>query len=139
MGARSGSGYGYLSVGGRDTRAHIYAYSIVIGPVECGMFVCHRCDNKLCVRPSHLYEGTPRQNTRDAFERGLMDMQALIIGREMLRGERHHQAILTKQDVMAIRTAHLEGFTTGVDLAQAYGVSQTTISRIVKRKTWTHI
>ena len=40
--------------------------------IKSGMFICHHCDNKLCVNPNHLYCGTHADNMRDAMQRGLM-------------------------------------------------------------------
>lgn len=35
-------------------------------PIESGKIACHRCDNKLCIEPEHIYEGTYRSNALDA-------------------------------------------------------------------------
>lgn len=69
-GGVASTGYGRIRVGGRSHDVHRLALRIALGrPIRPGMFACHRCDNKLCARPRHLYEGTPGENVRDVWER----------------------------------------------------------------------
>jgi hypothetical protein len=51
--------------------AHRIAWILSHGPIPDGMYICHHCDTKACVRPSHLFVGTAADNTHDAMEKGL--------------------------------------------------------------------
>lgn len=59
-----------------------------------------------------------------------------IKAREHLRGGRNPNAALSKEDVLAIRHKYSQGITQGA-LCRVYGVSISTIARIVNYQTWT--
>ena len=69
----SSSGYGQLSINKKMWNAHRYSYYIHNGFIELekGKHICHRCDNKECSNPEHLYIGTPKDNAKDVWDRGL--------------------------------------------------------------------
>lgn len=64
-------GYGRIWRGKRRYAAHRVAYELAHGEIPGGLLVCHHCDNKPCVRPSHLFAGTHKGNMQDWTKKGL--------------------------------------------------------------------
>lgn len=106
--------------------AHRIAYELHTGIDPKEMFVCHTCDNPPCCNPSHLFLGTAQNNSDDMKAK---DRQ------NKARGEKAGRALLTENDVIAIRNS-LE---THVTLAAQYGVSQSTIAHARTAKNWKHL
>jgi hypothetical protein len=63
-------GYGRTAVKARKVYVHRLAWELANGPIPDGLLVCHRCDNPTCINVAHLFLGTPRDNTRDAMQKG---------------------------------------------------------------------
>lgn len=117
------SGYGAAYRGGRPMRAHRFSWAIHHGdPGE--LMVCHRCDNRRCVNPGHLFLGTRRDNIADMVAKGRQN-----------QGSRNGLAVLTEVAVKDIRAS---GDSYKV-LAAKHGVSVSTIEAVRSRRTWRHV
>lgn len=65
QGAVNDGGYGTLGVGGRSRRAHRLAWSLRHGPIPPRMDICHRCDERRCINPDHLFAESHAANMAD--------------------------------------------------------------------------
>lgn len=65
MGGTAKNGYGKSSVRGKAMYAHRFAYELAYGAIPAGMFIDHRCHNKICVEPKHLRAITTKQNNEN--------------------------------------------------------------------------
>lgn len=69
-GYRDPLGYGRMSIATKSGYAHHAAWICANGAITKGMHVLHKCDNRKCVNPKHLYLGTHQDNMRDREMRG---------------------------------------------------------------------
>lgn len=112
-------GYGKTTNSKATIRAHRLSWLLEHGPIPDGSYVLHRCDNRLCVRPGHLYLGTHADNMRDMRTRG----RAARLGRRKVSAEQ----------ALEIRMRGAEG---AASLAREFGLSRVNTQKIIKGKTW---
>jgi hypothetical protein len=128
MGRPSGqAGYGELRINGKRLYAHRVAYALTFPDWDGKGYICHRCDNPICVNPAHLFAGTAADNNRDMRLKGR--------ARGAPRGELHRSAKLTAAQVTEIRKSP-PGC---VRLARQYGVTRAHIIAIRSGAKWAHL
>lgn len=108
----------------RSQAAYRVAWEFAHGAIPDGLFICHKCDNPSCVRPDHLFLGTPLDNMRDKIQKG-----------RDTRGEAVNTAKLTAEQVIQIRARRAAGAST-IELAAAFGISRLHVYKIVNRQSW---
>jgi hypothetical protein len=109
-------GYGIFSGIKKQYRAHRYSAELAGYDIK-GKVVCHSCDNRRCVNPSHLFVGTQQDNLKD-----MVAKQRHYHGRPRKKGIYK----LTPDNIEEIKTSTLSA----VDLAKKFGVHKTSIYRI---------
>lgn len=121
-----GRGYGSVSMGQRRYVASRLSWEYTYGPIPKGMWVLHKCDNRACVNPEHLFIGDNAANMADK-----------VAKLRQVWGERTYSSKLTAAQVHEIRA--LEGTASAGDLADKYGVNNGSIHAIWSRKRWKHL
>jgi len=125
----AGNGYGQIKIPGerRQIYAHRLSYLIHYGELSDSVLVCHVCDNPSCVRPSHLFVGSPKDNLTDMKEKG-----------RHLFGVKNAKAKLTDDLVRHVFKLSSLGLSQG-KIAKTFGVAQGTIFKILHGQRWEHI
>lgn len=105
------SGYGWMTVNGKNTLAHRHYYARFKGEIPDGMQLDHLCRNRGCVNPAHLEPVTHAEN-----------------------GRRGANTKLTAADASAIR--ELAATKTHRELAAMFGISHQTVGHILTNRIW---
>lgn len=126
--SRFADGYGQFKLNKKNWRAHRLAYTLAHGEIPADMCVCHRCDNRKCVNPDHLFLGTVQDNVAD------MDSKNRRGATTKNNGSGCGMAKLTESDVALIRASYPK--VNGVQLARRFNVSNSTIYRILRNQRW---
>lgn len=131
---RTTKGYGCMKFRGKAEVSSRISYTLHKGEIPAGLFVCHKCDNRLCVNPAHLFLGTNADNTADKVAKRRQSRG--VIHSVATRGEKNGAAKLTEIDVSVIRSIKGE---TQTAIAKRYGVYPSVICNIVRGKSWSHV
>ena len=118
---RNDKGYGMFSHNRRPAKAHRIAWIIYKGDIPEGLCVCHRCDNRGCVNPAHLFLGTQKDNMHDCINKGRKVIQY---------GDEASGAKLSGQEIEQIKALKKKGLRSPM-IAQTFGITRQHVNRVV--------
>jgi len=109
-------GYGQFSIAScKMEYAHRFAFQTTYPDIDIGGYqVCHKCDNELCCRPSHLFRGTNLDNSLDKCKKERQWKKLTILQRK------------------EIKRLYKLGNLTQREIGRKYKVTDVTISAIVR-------
>lgn len=154
IGKINNAGYGEFVEGINGKKiihlSHRKSYEIFKGEIPKGLCVCHSCDNKKCCNPEHLWVGTQKENIQDAKRKGRLPDQK---GRKHTeetkkkfkfrkgpdkKGEKHHMAKLTENDVREIKKL-LETKIKRNEILKMFKITRPYLYAIKSKKAWPHL
>ena len=121
-------GYGkvFLPNSGRFLEgAHRVAWTLTSGPIPNGLWVLHKCDNRACCRPDHLFLGTSADNIADMIAKGRSRLDSFNNLPRPSRKFTNEQASVIRQRVASGEAMRA--------LARELGVDRSTIRSLVRR------
>lgn len=106
-----------------NTLAHRMTYELTYGAEPIGL-CCHKCNNRKCCNPKHLYDGTYSQNTQQA-----------VAETQMNQGQKQGSSVLTNDSVREMKLLLKYGHTRK-EMMERYSVKYWTVRAIDDGMTW---
>ena len=135
--------YGVFYYNKKNMGTHQVSWIMKNGPIPKGLWVCHACDNRLCVNPNHLWLGTPLQNARDMVSKSRQAFgdrnTARCNPQKQVRGETHPNSLLTVEQVLEIRQLCSLRSISQAEIGERFGVAGETVCAIHNRRIWKHV
>lgn len=141
-------GYGSIKIDTHHVKTHRLSWLIHFGQIPAGLFVCHHCDNKRCVRPDHLFLGTAADNGADMRRKGRAPTGTLngayTKPEQRRQGESHGNAKLNDDAIRLIRREYVpvgpgKRNPTSQVLANMFGIGHDYVRQIALRRSWKHV
>ena len=124
--SKTRNGYGHVRVGKKLKSSHRISYEVFLGEIGSNLNVLHKCDNRGCCNPDHLFLGTHSDNMRDKVSKNRQYKPT---------GINHPKSKLDESDVRAI----LQDTRSMNDIGASYNIHPTVVGKIKSGKLWKHL
>jgi hypothetical protein len=124
------NGYGDMSIDNKHYLAHRLSYKLFNGHIPDGLCVLHKCDNRKCVNPDHLFLGTAHDNMQDCLKKHRNNP---------VQGINMFNSKLDDDAVRVIRKEYTKDGKTAKRLAELFGVSTGIIYNVITNRIWKHV
>ena len=115
------NGYGAIKHKGKIFGAHRLSYELKKGLIPDGVLVCHKCDNRKCVNPEHLFLGTYKDNMQDCKNKGRL---VVPVGCNFKKGDYPSNAKHSLKDAIEFKNKILNrGDKTLISIAKELNIS----------------
>ncbi len=129
-GDKNQDGYGRIQINFKKYFIHRIVYELIYGSIPKNLCVLHRCDNRLCFNPQHLYLGTRNDNMKDMVQKNRSYHPI---------GEKNSNHKLTIEEVKEIRLLYSSKQYTQKTLSEKFNITRQHLSKIIKNKIWVDI
>lgn len=123
------SGYCHMNYDGKSMSINRISWELNFGEIPNGLFVLHKCDNRRCSNPDHLFLGSSKDNHKDMMNKGRQNIPF---------GENHKNSKLTSDNVKKIKELLQLGVTMS-RISKDFKISMGSINAIKHRRTWKHV
>jgi hypothetical protein len=120
-------GYGIIKINCKNYRTHRLAYELTYGPILNNLHVLHKCDNKKCCNPNHLFLGTHKDNMKDRDLKGRNGD---------IKGMKNPNHKLTIEQIYEIKRLYNSKKYTQRELGKLFGTHYNNIWKIINNKSW---
>ena len=120
-------GYGQLWFGNTFISSHRVSWMIHFGDIPEKLCVLHKCDNRKCANPNHLFLGTYQDNSDDMKSKGRSLNQ---------HGDNNHAAKITSEDVLRMREMWKSGKCRQKEIMKIFNISRVELWRIISYRNW---
>ena len=142
-------GYGKITINRKTKPTHKVSFEFFKKEFDKELLVCHKCDNRKCINPDHLWQGTQKENIEDCIRKNRKNTKSGWKHSEetkekfknrkrntvYVKGIQHGGCKLKEKDVMEIRQLSASGMKQK-EISNKFNVHSSTISNIVRGKYW---
>jgi len=121
------NGYGAFIFKGKSNVSNRVTWLITFGIIPDDMCVLHKCDNRKCCNPNHLFLGTTADNNKDRHAKGRDSI---------VRGENSPNAKITMADANEIRRLYSTGLLRYIDIAPMFKIKKSLVGNIINNESW---